>query len=114
MTSGDFNIFPPDDPYPKKHWTEIQREMETRPAWGRYYDDLFPLEDYENWYDRPIVGWMSFGISFKTPIDEVQELTEWLKENIDNVWEGPIGYMGGWKFRFTTEADYIAFKLFVS
>lgn len=113
MATGDFIISPSDNLF-EKQWWEIQRGMESRPAWGQYYEDLFPLEDYENWYDRPVYCWLSTAIPFKTPIDEVQEITEWLQENIDNVWEGPIGYMGMWKFRFTTEADYIAFKLFVS
>lgn len=34
-----------DIPGPVKQWWEIQREMETRPAWGQYYDDLFPLKN---------------------------------------------------------------------
>ena len=112
---GEFQNF---EPYTQKHWTEIQRDMECRPAWGQYYDfdslpvnDLFSQDDFENWCNRPIYCWMGQYIEGQTPIEEVQEITQWLKENIDNVWEGPIGYMGWWKFRFTEETDIMAFKL---
>lgn len=90
-------------------WWEQQKKMEWRPEWGQYYDDLF--EDTENWYDRPIYGWQSMCLPLTTPIEEICEITEWLKENIDNMWEGPIGYLGVWKFRFTEESDCMAFKL---
>ena len=87
-----------------------KRGMENRPIWGTYYGELFPLGN-DNWFDRPIYCWLPMCLPGKTPIEEVQEITEWLKENIDNVWEGPIGYLGVWKFRFTDEVDCMAFKL---
>lgn len=92
-------------------WWEQQKKMENRPIWGQYYEDLFPLKDYKNWYDRPIYCWLPMCLSGKTPIEDIYEVTEWLKENIDNVWEGPIGYLGVWKFLFTEESDCMAFKL---
>ena len=75
-------------------------------------DKVFSERQYEEF---PKICWMSFVIDE----DDIRELdllecVEWLKENIDNIWEGPIGYMGLWYFRFTDEADKMAFKLFVT
>jgi len=104
------NIFPNIEgpiPDPLIVWKE---QMETRPAWGKYWPNDYPDNDLE-FYDRPIYCWLPACVPFETPAEEVQELTAWLIENIDNVWEGPIGYLGFWKFRFTEESDVMVFKL---
>lgn len=87
-----------------------KRATEYRPPWGKYWPDNYPDKDLELSY-QPIYGWIGTGLSRDTSINQVKEITEWLILNIDNVWEGPIGYMGIWNFRFTEETDYMAFKL---
>ncbi len=92
---------------PYQDW---KKSMETRPDWGVYWPDNYPDNDLD-FFDRQVYCWVSGVLPGETPIEEVQDLTEWLKLNIDNVWEGPIGYMGVWKFRFTEESDNMIFKL---
>lgn len=89
---------------------EWQKSMETRTEWGIYWPNDYPDKDLD-FLDRPVYYWIIGTLPGKTSIEEVEELTEWLKLNIDNVWEGPIGYMGVWKFRFTEESDGMIFKL---
>lgn len=95
---------------PEKPWWQTKYEIENRPEWGQYFCNLDNmLEPNSDWV---IYGWVSVIIPFKDiEMEELYELTQWCKENIDNVWEGPIGYLGIWKFRFTTEEDRLAFKL---
>jgi hypothetical protein len=72
------------------------------------------MENYENWFHRPIFSWVPLCIGYtEISMEELHDITQWAKENIDNVWEGPIGYMGFWKFKFTTEEDRLAFKLYI-
>ena len=86
-----------------RHETYDNNPMENRPEWGRY----------RTYYEiETVIYWIAFGLNSRNVTDDyIRELTEWAKENIENVWEGPIGYMGYWKFRFTTEEDVVAFKL---
>lgn len=91
-------------------WWEEKAQQECRPEWGKYWPLHYP-ENSLSLIDCPIYCWTAMGIPGITPIEEVMEITRWLIKNIDNVWEGPIGYMGVWKFRFTVISDAMAFKL---
>ncbi len=85
-----------------------------KPEWGYYHNDLYPIDDIEKWKNRPIVCWLPQYLDMKKYTEnDAYVITVWLKENMDSIWEGPIGYMGLWKFRFTEETDIIAFKLFI-
>lgn len=95
---------------PELGWWERNAQTETRPAWGKFWPEDYIDKDILI-IDCPVYCWIAMGMSFKTPIDDVIKITIWLHENIDNIWEGPIGYMGVWKFRFTDESDAMAFKL---
>lgn len=76
---------------------------------GRYYDNEFSHLDIN---DRPIFAWLSYPIPMSEfNIPTIFDMIEWCKNNLDNMWEGPVGYFGVWKFRFTTEEDFVAFKL---
>ena len=97
----------------KTPWWDQHRIMENRPIWGKYYPDGY-MDKYLSLSYQPMYLWQSSLLPGSTPIGRVQEITEWLKDNIDNVWEGPIGYMGDWRFRFTDEEDRMAFKLFAT
>ena len=104
--TGHFETMVPEMP-----WWERKAQMETRPVWGKYWPNDYPDDKDLDFFERPIYGWLATGVSCKTPIEDVKEITDWLIENIDNVWEGPIGYLGYWKFRFTVESDAMIFKL---
>lgn len=83
---------------------------EYRPDWGRYRDYWAGEETFSS----NVVCWLPMHLSCKEyTIEEIFDLTQWMKENIENVWEGPIGYLGFWKFRFTAEEDMVAVKLYV-
>ena len=85
-----------------------------KPQWGYYYNDLFPISDFERWKKRPIFCWLPYYLDMRIYSEnDIYVITEWLKENINSIWEGPIGYMGFWKFRFTKDSDIIAFKLYI-
>lgn len=76
---------------------------------GRYYDDEFSHLNIE---DRPIFQWISYSVSMSEyNIPVIFDMIEWCKNNLDSIWEGPVGYLGTWKFRFVEEEDYMAFKL---
>lgn len=93
------------------HWWEQQTQLETRLEWGVYYPNSYPELMKKAWYEQPIISWRLESLSGLTDIDRLKEITDQLKENIDNIWEGPIGYMGLWKFRFTNEFDTMIFRL---
>lgn len=89
--------------------------MEYRPEWGYYHMDQYPMgDDIKAWLDRASVCWLPKHLSMKEySVEQVQDITEWLIDNTHYAWEGPIGYMGFWKFRFSNEIDIIAFKLYI-
>lgn len=89
----------------QQNWWNIRQDLEYRPEWGSYRKNQ-KIERHDS------LVWIPATIRYdKITVDEIRKLTEWCKENIDNVWEGPIGYLGVWKFRFTNQNDYLAFKL---
>ena len=98
---------------PTTNWVAQSKKMETRPSWGKYWPEN-DMDTFLHLGHQPTRCWTAMYLSGVEPMEYIQEITEWLISNIDNPWEGPIGYMGYWKFRFTDEADMMAFKLLVA
>lgn len=91
-----------------------QNPMEYKPEWGHYCPSPHSLDNIQFWLDNPSVCWRPKYLNMKKySVEQVQVITEWLVDNTQYIWEGPIGYMGFWKFRFTDEIDIMAFKLYV-
>lgn len=83
--------------------------FEYRPEWGRYR-----LDEIDDIFSCDVVCWLPIHLpATKYTEVEIYELTQWLRENLDSIWEGPIGYLGFWKFRFTCEEDIVAVKLYI-
>lgn len=75
--------------------------------WGHYL-----LSDHD--YISEPVCWLPVHLdSNKYNIHYIKDLVVRLKDEINEIWEGPYIHLQYWKFRFTTYEDRITFKLII-